>query len=211
MTDMNNKSDTEMLPLILIVDDIEKNIQFIANILSKQSYRVAFALSGEAALQMQKEILPDLILLDIMMPQMDGIEVCRRLKADPQTRDIPIIFLTAKTETQDLVDGFEAGAADYVTKPFVSKELIARVNAHVELKRARDKQKELIEKLKTALEQIKQLSGLLPICSFCKKIRNDKGYWLQVEQYISQHSEAKFTHSLCPACIKKHYPEIGED
>jgi CheY-like chemotaxis protein len=194
---------------ILIVDDVPKNIQVLGHVLNKHDYLIAAATDGHKALAMVADVKPDLILMDIMMPDMDGFEACRRLKSDPATRLIPIILLTAKTASEDIVQGFALGAVDYVTKPFSAPELIARVKTHVELKRARDIQQELIEKLQTALGKVNLLSGLLPICSHCKKIRNDQGYWQQVEEYIRQHSEACFSHGICPECVERHYPEFA--
>jgi len=140
------------------------------------------------------------------MPEMDGFDVCRELKKNPATKDIPIIFLTAKSEIDDIVKGLRYGAADYVTKPFNSIELLARVKTHLDLKFAIDAQKDLVNKLSRALATVKLLSGLLPICSHCKKVRDDKGYWSQVEKYVSDHSEARFSHGICPDCIVTHYP-----
>lgn len=119
-------------PIILIVDDVPKNIQVLGTLLNKFECELAVAMNGQQALDTVKKIMPDLILLDIMMPQMDGHEVCRRLKNDEVTKDIPIIFLTAKIETEDVVKGFELGAVDYVTKPFIGRELLARVKTHLD-------------------------------------------------------------------------------
>jgi CheY-like chemotaxis protein len=129
---------------ILIVDDIPKNIELAANILRTKDYNITFAVSGAAALQKVKSIDFDLILLDVMMPEMDGFEVCEQLKNDPSTKNIPVIFLTAKSETENVVKGFELGAVDYVTKPFSTVELLARVNAHIGIKDKFD-EKERIE------------------------------------------------------------------
>lgn len=122
---------------ILIVDDVPNNIMVAGNILREQSYKIVYATSGFEALKRLKKYDFDLILLDIMMPGMDGFEVCRRIRSDPLAVDIPIIFLTAKTNKQDIVAGFELGAVDYVTKPFNGPELLARVKTHLQLKRAR--------------------------------------------------------------------------
>ncbi|UCH98739.1 MAG: response regulator [Candidatus Aminicenantes bacterium] len=197
-------------PLVLIVDDVSQNLKILGDILRAKGYRIAVATNGKQALEVVKKILPDLILLDIMMPEMDGFAACKRLKESPRTKDIPIIFLTAKIETADIVKGLELGAVDYISKPFNSTELLARVNTHLELKKARDREKELIEKLKEALSKVKRLSGLLPICARCKNIRDDKGYWQNVEEYLSEHSEAQLSHSLCPDCVKELYPEMAE-
>jgi signal transduction histidine kinase len=123
---------------VLIVDDITKNLQVVGTILRQAGYSVIPATSGAEALEAAREKLPDLILLDLMMPEMDGLEVCRRLKADPAAREVPVIFLTASNEMEHLVSGFEVGAVDYVTKPFNPPELLARVRTHLELKHARD-------------------------------------------------------------------------
>ncbi len=133
---------------ILLVDDNPKNLQVLGNLL-EGTYKTAVAENGVEALEFVKKRMPDVILLDVMMPEMDGYEVCERLKADPATKDIPVIFLTAKTETEDIVKGFETGAVDYVTKPFNAAELLARVQTHLELKRAR---KEIEEQNKELLE-----------------------------------------------------------
>lgn len=125
-------------PLILIVDDIPQNIQVLGMRLRKENYEIAVAQNGKEALRVVNDIQPDLILLDVMMPEMDGYEVCKRLKSDPETSNIPIILLTGKTGTEDIVKGFELGASDYITKPYKSAELLARVKTHLELKRSKD-------------------------------------------------------------------------
>ena len=124
--------------LILVVDDISKNLQVVGTLLRREGYRIVPATSGAQALERVRAETPDLILLDLMMPDMDGLEVCRRLKADALTLPIPVIFLTASNEMEHLVQGFEVGAVDYVTKPFNPPELLARVRTHLELKHARD-------------------------------------------------------------------------
>lgn len=125
-------------PVILIVDDIPKNIQVLGTLLNQIDCELAVAMNGQQALDTVARVKPDLILLDVMMPVMDGHEVCRRLKKSEQTRDIPIIFITAKTETEDIITGFELGAIDYITKPFIGNELLARVKTHLSLKRTKE-------------------------------------------------------------------------
>jgi len=123
---------------ILVVDDLPKNIQVVGAILSEAGYEVMPATSGPQALERAQGRLPDLILLDLMMPEMDGLEVCRRFQANPVTHDIPVLFLTASNELDHLVQAFRVGAVDYVTKPFNANELLARVRTHLELKQTRD-------------------------------------------------------------------------
>lgn len=174
--------------LVLAVDDKPQNLQFLGKLLSDNGYEVGLAQSGSQALSFVKKDEPDLILLDIMMPELDGYEVCRALKSDFSSRHIPVIFLTAKTASEDVVKGFDAGGVDYVTKPFNSMELLARIRTHIELK---------------------ILRGLLPMCSQCKKIRDDKGFWKQVDTYIEDHSEVTFTHGICPDCMKELYKDTS--
>jgi PleD family two-component response regulator len=193
---------------VLVVDDNPKNVQVLGTILMDAKYRVAVANNGAMVFEVLKKLRPDLILLDIMMPEMDGYEVCRRLKADPGTHEIPIIFLTAKTETDDIVKGFDLGAADFITKPFRAKELLARVHTHYTLTNLQQNLKRKNQELEEALSNVKTLSGLLPICSFCKRIRNASGSWEYLESFIRGHTTADFTHSICPECSRSHYGEF---
>lgn len=149
-------------PLILIVDDTPQNIQVLGNILYEKGYNISLSPSGSHALQSVKSQAPDLILLDILMPEMNGYEVCKELKSNPATKDIPVIFLTAITETESILHGFEFGAADYITKPFNVAELTARIATHIELKKSKekigvekDKVDALNKKLKAAYDHIK--------------------------------------------------------
>src|SRR5512139_1723916 len=116
---------------ILVVDDTPANLQALAGTLKAKGYQISVATNGKQALEVVERVRPDLILLDVMMPEMDGFETCRRLKASEQWSQIPVIFLTAKTEIADIVQGFELGAVDYVAKPFNAHELLARVNTHL--------------------------------------------------------------------------------
>ncbi len=133
---------------ILIVDDNPKNIQVVGNLLSREGYPTAFALGGEQALDMVKNDRFDLILLDVMMPETDGFDVCERLKKEEKTKAIPIIFLTAKTDADSIVKGFDTGAYDYVAKPFISRELLARVRTQLYLKSLNDELTDRYEKIK---------------------------------------------------------------
>jgi PleD family two-component response regulator len=194
---------------IMIVDDIARNIQVLASVLDKAGYRVAAAANGRQALAMIEPLSPDLVLLDIMMPEIDGFEVCRRIKASAAISHIPVILLTARTDAEDVLTGFRAGAVDYITKPFNTKELLARVRTHVLLKKARDTNGQLIADLQEALAHVRTLSGLIPVCPDCKKVRTDKGFWQQVEDFVSTQCNAAFSHGICPECLIKHYPEYA--
>lgn len=181
---------------ILVVDDQPANLKVLLSFLQEHDYRVYMVDSGQRALDILPKIQPDLILLDVMMPGINGFEICRKIKEDKNQATLPIIFMTALDSVGDKMAGFAAGAVDYITKPFQQAEVLARINTHITL-RKREKE------LEHALEEIKTLTGILPICSYCKQIRNDEGYWQQVEEYISEHSKAMFSHGVCPNCYKE--------
>lgn len=197
---------------ILIVDDEYNNLQILGNVLREYGYLIEFATNGNDALEWTRRQFFDLVLLDVVMPQMDGFEVCQRLKNDPATANTPVIFLTVQNDIESVAKGFEIGSVDYITKPFHSVELLARVKTHLALGRfgrvLESKNKELESKnheLTQALEEINALRGIIPICANCHKIRDDEGYWEQMEAYIQNHSDAKFSHSICPDCVKALY------
>lgn len=128
---------------VLIVDDVTKNIQLVANFLKQAGYEINYAISGKTAIKHIKKQKFDLILLDIMMPEMDGFEVCQKLKSNDETKDIPVIFLTAKTDIDSITKAFKVGGIDYITKPFNKAELLARVKTHLELQQQKRNLKEL--------------------------------------------------------------------
>ncbi len=142
---------------LLLVDDVPNNIMVAGNILRKVNYSIVFATNGQEALNRVKKNDFDLILLDIMMPEMDGFEVCRRLKNDPRTRDIPIIFLTAKMDTESIVEAYDVGGQDFVTKPFNETELLARIKVHLELSKSHEKLKNMNDKLQHEIKERRQL------------------------------------------------------
>jgi PleD family two-component response regulator len=189
-------------PTVLIVDDAAENLRILMELL-KDDCRVIPMKSAKAALEkLAQDPLPDLALLDIVMPEMDGYELCSRLKGDPRTEQIPVIFITAVSEVMDDAKAFELGAVDYVPKPFNPLTVKARVNTHIKLHRT-------LKELQDALKDIRTLSGLIPICASCKKVRDDKGYWNQVEEYIEERSDAQFSHGICPKCRDELYPEYS--
>lgn len=203
---------------IMVVDDTPANLRLLSQMLKQRGYNVHAVSSGEQALIAAEMASPDLILLDIMMPGMDGYSVCERLKAKPQTAKVPVIFISALNEPLDKVKAFAVGGVDYLTKPFQLEEVLARVSVHLTL---RDLQLQLEEanaqlitqnqelqqrnvELQEALTAIKTLSGLVPICAWCgRKIQDTEGHWIKVENYIEAHSEATFTHGICPECLEK--------
>jgi DNA-binding response OmpR family regulator len=194
---------------ILVVDDEPVNIQLISSAL-KNEYHVLTAMDGHAAIWQMKEHMPDLILLDVMMPDLSGFEVCKIIKSDAVFADIPVIFLTALDTQDGELHGLELGGIDYLTKPINFALLKQRVKNHMALqernelvKEQRDKLARQKEELEAALGRVKLLEGIIPICMYCKKIRDDLDSWQQLEKYISEHSEAMFSHGICPECAEE--------
>lgn len=210
---------------ILIVDDSTDHYALLRSILTKaghhqilgaESAQAAFSMLNLDGIQSATDI--DLILMDVLMPGIDGVQACRRIKQQTHLRDIPIIMVTAKSDLENLHEAFSAGAMDYINKPVKSVELLARVASAITLKKEMDcrklRESELRrtnEELQQALREVKVLRGLIPICASCKKIRNDGGFWQQIEEYIGEHSEAEFSHGICQPCLKKLYPGVYQD
>jgi CheY-like chemotaxis protein len=208
---------------ILLVDDSTENLLLLQSILQTGGYKDL--LTAESAEQAFKHLGMedsggdgtgvDLILMDIQMPDINGIEACRRVKEVERLRDIPIIMVTAVAQREKLQLAFAAGAMDYINKPVNKIELRTRVGSALKLKQEMDSRKAREQELKKrtqeleqALKEVKVLRGFIPICASCKKIRNDQGYWQLVEAYIREHSEAEFSHGICPDCIKKFFPGV---
>jgi len=193
---------------VLVVDDQPNNLRVLFTYLQSRGLKVLIADSGKRAIEQTERQPPDIILMDVMMPGMDGFETCRRLKRNKDLAAIPVIFMTALTEMKDKLSAFSAGGVDYVTKPFQQEEVLARITAHLTI---RDLQQQLVSKnkrLERMLGEVKTLRGILPICSKCKMVRDDKGYWKQVELYVAEHTEAEFSHSYCPRCLDKELKSI---
>ena len=191
---------------ILVVDDEPVNRRVLRNHLGMRRYGVLEAEDGEQALDQVAGVGPfDLVLLDVMMPGLSGFEVCRRLRQTYSRQELPVIFLTARGREEDLEEGLAVGANDYLLKPVSKSELLARVEMHLELLEAhRQLDRLFLEKS----DQVKILQGLLPMCSSCKKIRDDEGYWNEVETFLDYYSEAEVSHGLCPDCAIQLYPNV---
>ncbi|HZC67983.1 MAG TPA: response regulator [Nitrospirales bacterium] len=199
---------------ILVVDDslaTRSVLQMILEgagyqpILLVESAHEAFQRLGLANSSAPTEDI-ELVLMDIRMPDMDGVEACRRIKTDNRYRDLPILMVTAMTESGFLQAAFAAGAVDYVTKPIDRLELLTRMRSTVSLKHEMDRRKAREKELEQALKEIKVLRGILSICARCKRIRDERGQWYSVESYIKGHSEADFSHLICPDCLDRHFP-----
>lgn len=189
---------------ILIADDDKVTLNVLNDTLNRAGYQVLTATDGEQAWKKLLESNAQVAILDWIMPGIEGIEICRRANGDPAMAHRYFILLTGRTGTEDLVAGLQAGASDYLRKPFDENELLARVEVGVRFVALQAKLAERVEELERALAQVKRLEGLLPICSYCKRIRNEQDYWERVDAYISQHANVRFTHNICPECYTKH-------
>ncbi len=194
---------------ILVAEDDVISRKLVTSSLQKWGYTVTAVEDGGKAWAQVQSDLPHLAIIDWMMPEMDGIELCRKirkLKCDYYTY---IIILTSLSELENIVSGLDAGADDYMTKPFNLKELRARINVGLRVINLEANLNHHVRKLQEALNKVEILQGLLPICCYCKKVRDDKNYWQQVETYISNHSELQFSHGVCPECFEKYLkPQI---
>lgn len=189
---------------VLVAEDDTVTRRTVVSALTRGGNQVVEAEDGLQAWKvLQEPNGPRLAILDWMMPGVDGIQLCRDLKGTQQSKSLYLILVTSKSDRQDVVKGLEAGADDYIIKPFDAEELRARVRVGFRVLDLQEKLTHRVEELEQALCQIKQLQGLLPICSYCKKIRDDGNYWRQVEEYIGHHSEVQFSHGICPTCYEK--------
>ncbi len=237
---IDNK-DIEML----VAEDSHTQAEYLKRILEKHKYKVTVTHNGEEAFASIENQKPDILISDVMMPELNGYKLCQRIKENDNLSDIPVILLTTLSEPQDIIRGLECGADHFITKPFnedfllshiqyilINKVLRRNAMADIGLEIYFAGQKHFLtsnriqildllfstyetvvhknnelekinRELKKSLETIKTLKGLIPICANCKKIRNDEGYWQQLEVYIKAHSQAEFTHGLCPECEKK--------
>ena len=195
---------------ILIVDDDPEILFAAARVVKSLGHPVTTASSGAGCLEAARKRRPDLILLDVVLPDADGAALCAELKADPLLGGPYVILISGmKTASEEQADGLDGGADGYIARPVSNRELKARVNAMVRILKAERERDRLIAELSAALAKIKKLSGLLPICSFCKQIRNDRGYWSRLEEYLQDHADVRFSHGVCPDCAKKHYAGLS--
>ena len=175
---------------ILIADDDRMSTMMLSRSLERWGFEVVVAHDGVSAWgHIQSSTPPALAIVDWMMPGIDGLELCRRIREANLASPVYVILLTSRNSRQDLVAGLQAGADDYLTKPFDPDELQARIHVG--------------QRTLALIANVKRLSGLLPICSYCKRIRSDQNYWEQVESYITEHTDAQFSHGICPTCFDK--------
>ena len=201
---------------VLVTDDDPEILLLTSSVLRRAGYLVLGTGTGTECLEAVHTYRPDIVLLDVMLPDMDGRTVCRLIKSDPGLEGTIVILLSGvQVSSEHQAEGLSTGADGYIVKPISNKELVARVQAMERIKRAEDtlrekekQQEKLILKLQEALSEIRTLKGLIPICATCKKIRDDEGYWNQLEAYITRHTGAIFSHGICPDCADKMREEI---
>ena len=186
---------------ILIAEDDPPSRLVLERMLQQWGHEVVVTVDGrEARSALERDDHPQLAILDWMMPDIDGLAVCRWARSQSSLRHLYIIMLTALDAREDIVEGLQAGADDYVVKPHDSKELRARVDVGIRIVELQTELSNRVLELEASLAREKHLQGLLPICSYCKKIRDDKDYWQQVEGYIEDHADVAFSHGICPDC-----------
>ena len=216
MDSNNDNQDGKLAISILYVEDEQVTRSAVVRMLKRRVLTVYEAENGREGLDLYKQHRPDIVISDIRMPVLDGMEMSKEIKAlDGNSK---IILTTAHSDASILMNSIEVGIDKYIMKPLDIASLFSSVEKCAEnimlekkIQKQNKEKDELIAKLQEALNNVKKLSGLLPICSYCKKIRNDAGYWKQIEGYIAENSEAKFSHSVCPDCVKKLYPDLIQD
>ena len=195
---------------ILVADDDRTGATMLARWLERRGLEAVVVHDGTEALQViQRDDELAMAILDWEMPGMDGPELCRRIRQHTHRASMYVILLTGRDTSTDIVAGLDAGADDYLTKPFNPEELRARVDVGIRVISLQNKLADRVSELQNALSKVMQLSGLLPICCYCKRIRSDANYWEQVETYITEHTDARFTHGICPPCAQKAMAEVG--
>jgi phosphoserine phosphatase RsbU/P len=187
---------------ILIADDDIVLRHALRVQLQKSGYDVIECADGAKAWAVLQDQPPPMAIIDWQMPGLDGPTLCQEVRNTPALSSMYVILLTANTRREDVISGLESGADDYIVKPYDWKELQARLrigNRIVTLQRVLTAR---VEELQEALANVRRLGGLLPICSYCKRVRDDGDYWKQIEAYVAEHSEAEFSHGICPTCLE---------
>jgi len=194
---------------VLVAEDDAVSRLLLESILHEWDYEVVCTSDGSQAWNLLTgPAAPRLCILDWQMPELDGLELCRRIRADRATQSTYVLLLTGKGGTENVVQGLKSGANDYLTKPFDLDELAARLAVGRRVVELQQALTERVAELERALAQVKRLQGLVPICAWCKKIRNDQNFWQQVEEYMGEHGDVRFSHGICPQCFAGHTSEL---
>ncbi|NUM54125.1 MAG: response regulator transcription factor [Candidatus Hydrogenedentes bacterium] len=194
---------------ILVADDDNTSRIALTAVLKRLGHDVTSAADGdEAWAVLQKPDSPKLAVLDWMMPGLTGVQVCENVRKAIGISSKYLILLTARADKGDIIEGLDSGANDYVTKPFDEGELVARIRVGERVLDLEQQLRNRVTELEEAMEHIKFLQGILPICMFCHRIRDDEESWRRIEDYLSEHTDVQLSHGLCPSCFEKHYPEL---
>jgi DNA-binding response OmpR family regulator len=192
---------------ILIADDDVVLRHAVKTHLQRWAFDVVECADGSQAWQLMQTSPPPIAVIDWEMPGLDGPTLCQELRSTPALAATYVILLTGKETRQDVISGLESGADDYIKKPVDWDEFRARVQIGCRTVGLQQALAARVIELQGALANVRKLSGLLPICAYCKRIRNDKDYWQQIESFVGEHSDAQFSHSICPPCMAKHHPD----
>ncbi len=194
---------------VLVAEDDPALCELLSTLIESWGYEVVTAHDGKQAWQIiNSDSPPRLIILDWLMPHLSGLEICRRIKKKTTVNLPYLLLLTSMDSRENLIEGLKAGADDYVTKPFDINELEARINVGRRVIKLQDTLNNRLTELQNVLDHVKTLQGIIPICSHCHKIRNDEESWQLIEQYLSEHTNAQFSHGICPECLASHYQEL---
>jgi len=194
---------------ILIIDDDPNLRKTLSDILRAKGYEIHAAGDGAGGLALLKRNTVHLALVDLRLPDISGLEVLEKIKADQPS--IEAIILTGNATLDSAIEATNRGAFSYLQKPYDIDQLLLHIRRAIEKQKAAAERERLIIQLQEALEKVKTLRGFIPICASCKQVRDDEGYWSQVEAYVSKHTLAEFSHGICPECAKRLYPEYYKE
>lgn len=195
---------------VLIAEDDAVSRLLLENVLRDWGYDVMATADGESAWrELSGPSAPRLAILDWQMPGLDGVELCHRIRAERTTESVYVLLLTGKGGKENIVQGLRSGANDYLTKPFDLDELSARLGVGRRVLELQQALTQRVAELEHALDHVKRLRGLIPICAWCKKVRNDQNFWLQVEEYLGEQGDLRFSHGICPECFADRTAELA--
>jgi DNA-binding response OmpR family regulator len=192
----------------LIADDDRVATTLLSRALAEWHFEVSVAHDGGSAWELTRAHAPQLAIIDWMMPTLDGPELCRRIRRDASHAHMHLILLSSRGSRADIVEGLNAGADDYLVKPFDPAEMRARLHVGVRVLTLQERLADRVVELEAAVSTVKRLHGLLPICSYCKRVRGEGNDWERLEHYIAEHSDAQFSHGICPPCLAVAYAEL---
>jgi CheY-like chemotaxis protein len=203
-TTPNASTGTRPVIDVLVAEDEPVSRRLLEKSLLQWGYRPIVCPDGLEALGLLRSPdAPRIAVLDWVMPGMDGVDICRAIR-DSNTANQPyLILLTARVRPEDIVQGLRAGADDYITKPVDREEFEARLQVAARIVGLQQRLSDRVNELEHALTRVRQLQGLLPICAYCKRIRDDQNYWNQVETYLVEHADVQFSHGICPSCLER--------